>query len=1296
MADYDVGSAALSIVPSFKGVVEAITAEAKKWATSGSDAFSSTFNQKVRDQTSKVQLGPDTPTTSRQGDKSGGAFADSFKKRVTAALKSLPDAEIDADSSEADRKIADIRAQLEELSGKTIGIDIGDDEALAKLAALKAEIDDLGASSPSINIAVDAARASAELAAVQAEVDALRGETVTINVRADTAEADAAIEATAAAGDAAGGGGPVGGGISLLAAGAPALIPLGGAAILGAAGGAAGLLAGGAGLGALALGISGITGAVKATTAARTADAKQSATGSASEISNANQVRSAEESLAETKQNAVAAEISSAEQVKSARESLASTEREVSAEQVAASQRVVQAQQTEKAASEQVASALQAENLAREQATRELQDYQNAAVDAHLSAQQAALNLTDANTALSAAQTNPATTAEQLQQAQLNVAQAQQAVIEANEQATRSSEDNTKAQVAGINGDAGVVAASKQVATARRAQASATRELQAAQAAQRAETVDGAAKIATAERGVSDALRAQSNQQRESAFAIVQAENSVATAMQSQAKASSTVADANFAQQQALAKLTPQGRAFAAFIVGTLLPAVGGLKKDAQANLLPGLEEGIKGALPDLPLFAKLVKSVSSEVGDLAAAGGRTLSDPFWTKFFGFVDKTASPTLRTFVKILENVVTGFVGLAEDVDPAVNILGADLVKITGHFAEFGKNAGTDSGWQEFLAGAERDLPVVGHFLDDGAVAVDHIVTALAPFGVDILGGVDELFKLISSLSPAEVEALTIAIIALLSPLTDIPTAVAVVVGGLVSLYDHSKTFRDYVDQNVLPILKDLGGYFENTIAPVLEHVAKDELGGLEDAFHSVSGAIETNKVPLEEFLDALKILATFFIQHVLPIFGHEFSAEIQIFGKEIAVAIDLVSLLIRGIVAEINLGIDVLNAFIRILDKILGPFNVHIDTIPHITAPKSSPTNSAQATGVGNSRASDQLLAAGGTIGSGFVTRGPRAIVGEGNPAHPEFVIPTDPAYRPRALDLFSSLGTHLLAGGGILGGLKSLAGDAAAFARHLTAAGAAKALGIAEAPARALLSAMPDSFIRTMLGGIIDKVNAAAVGKIRGATSGGSTAGGDTGAHSVTARVAQAYARAQLPAFGWDGAQMPPLIKLWNAESGWNPFAANPNSPAYGIPQADPGSKMASAGADWRTNYMTQIDWGLGYIKGGYDDPSRAWLQEETNFRHFPYQGHPGPPYGYDSGGQMPPGVNLVANGTRKPERVLTDRQWADISSLASSGGSFEGNLYLDSGEFFGAVRGEASAVADARDARALVKSRKP
>jgi hypothetical protein len=72
------------------------------------------------------------------------------------------------------------------------------------------------------------------------------------------------------------------------------------------------------------------------------------------------------------------------------------------------------------------------------------------------------------------------------------------------------------------------------------------------------------------------------------------------------------------------------------------------------------------------------------------------------------------------------------------------------------------------------------------------------------------------------------------------------------------------------------------------------------------------------------------------------------------------------------------------------------------------------------------------------------------------------------------------------------------------------------------------------------------------------------------------------------------------LLDLWNRESGWIYDAENASG-AYGIPQALPGSKMASAGPDWQTNPATQIAWGLGYIKQIYGTPCGAWAFEEAN-----------------------------------------------------------------------------------------------
>lgn len=84
------------------------------------------------------------------------------------------------------------------------------------------------------------------------------------------------------------------------------------------------------------------------------------------------------------------------------------------------------------------------------------------------------------------------------------------------------------------------------------------------------------------------------------------------------------------------------------------------------------------------------------------------------------------------------------------------------------------------------------------------------------------------------------------------------------------------------------------------------------------------------------------------------------------------------------------------------------------------------------------------------------------------------------------------------------------------------------------------------------------------------------------------------FALSQVEARGWDYSQYSCLVKLWERESNWRWNALNKSSGAYGIPQSLPGTKMASAGADWRTNPQTQVKWGLGYIEGRYGSPCSA------------------------------------------------------------------------------------------------------
>ena len=92
----------------------------------------------------------------------------------------------------------------------------------------------------------------------------------------------------------------------------------------------------------------------------------------------------------------------------------------------------------------------------------------------------------------------------------------------------------------------------------------------------------------------------------------------------------------------------------------------------------------------------------------------------------------------------------------------------------------------------------------------------------------------------------------------------------------------------------------------------------------------------------------------------------------------------------------------------------------------------------------------------------------------------------------------------------------------------------------------------------------------------------------------------QQYAKAKCYEYGWSESDFNCVVYLWNKESGWNPTAYNKRSGAYGIPQALPATKMASAGSDYMTNYKTQINWGLRYIKSRYGTPTAAYNHSQT------------------------------------------------------------------------------------------------
>ncbi|WP_335936614.1 phage tail tape measure protein [Streptomyces sp. PTD5-9] len=310
----------------------------------------------------------------------------------------------------------------------------------------------------------------------------------------------------------------------------------------------------------------------------------------------------------------------------------------------------------------------------------------------------------------------------------------------------------------------------------------------------------------------------------------------------------------------------------------------------------------------------------------------------------------------------------------------------------------------------------------------------------------------------------------------------------------------------------------------------------------------------------------------------------------------------------------------------------------------------------------------KMLAAGGTVGDGFgqpatpgVYNRPTAIVGEGNPAHPEFVIPTDPKFRGRALALWRAAGGQLLADGGIIGsaigGLKKAGGKvlggikgAADFLSDPLGS-AAKLLNPLLGKAREHLGGtafgkMALGLPTMMIKGLKDTVKKAAA-RLFGSGGGGAGPVG-SGVKRWAPLVSQVLAMLGAPA-----SALGAVLTRMNMESGGNPKAINlwdinakNGIPSKGLMQVIDPTFNAYAGpmrgrGIW--DPLANIYAGLNYAMHRY---GANWTRVMTR------------PGGYDSGGLLPPGLSTVYNGTSKPERVLTDRQWDAITANTNSGGA--------------------------------------
>lgn len=383
--------------------------------------------------------------------------------------------------------------------------------------------------------------------------------------------------------------------------------------------------------------------------------------------------------------------------------------------------------------------------------------------------------------------------------------------------------------------------------------------------------------------------------------------------------------------------------------------------------------------------------------------------------------------------------------------------------------------------------------------------------------------------------------------------------------------------------------------------------------------------------------------------------------------------DTVKSVLRGALSEIG---GIVSGFLNTVGDIAGAVGLPFADIFHTAADSAKSWGSGGGGGTGRDSKGQVggfvgRFAEGGipasTVGAGFMTNGPRAIVGEGSPVHPEFVIPTDPTHRSRALDLYQSLGFQLMAGGGVFGTLGDIGSgivggieggvdwvkDNVVDVFRRIAAGALEKVW-PKLPQPDGLAGLPSSGINTVRQAAIDFIKGEADKKQKASAPSGGASGAPSGPvppGAVSDWINQAIGLTGVPA-AWSSG----LYPLAMFESGGDPHSINltdsnaqKGTPSKGLAQTidstfqefmvpghgdiwNPVDNMAAAiryiqsryGDVWRTPGMVSIARGGGYV--GY-----------ASGGVLPASWHPA---SFDQGGTLAPGWNHVRNDTGRPETL--------------------------------------------------------
>lgn len=616
------------------------------------------------------QIRRETKANAERQRLQGGHYGQDLHRATSAAAAAIPDQTAGVDTSEAERRLAALRARLLALSDAKIGIDIDAEAAELELKKIRIELSRLDGRNVNIDVKVNAARALAEIKGIEMAGKGGGGRSMFSFLNRDAQDGANAFRI-----------------FNFRILGVMLLLPMLAPLLATAAGGFAALATAAvgvlAGLGVAALGFSGMIGALQAMNAMQDSGAKHSAAAAKKAATDARTMRDALQGLDQAKLASARASVDSNRAIADAEKKLADTQKNATATQ----------------------EALRAARKAAQQDQIDLADKIKAGI---LDERQALIDLFDAQVAYNSAIQDGAATNKEKEQASINLARAQLSIKGIRGNNVKLAGDAVASKAAGIEGAPGVITAKDNAANALQAQKDAIQGVADARAAADRSRIDNLRSIRDANERVSDAQL----QASEGLGAEASAVDALALAM---------------------SKLSPAGRVFATWLF-SLKPHFKDLRDTVQTAMLPGVQEGLQTIIDKYgPAFLRFVGVMGKVVGEFFVAMGNAMTSPAMAEFFATMAKYAPDFFKLFGDISLNIMQVFAGIMVAFAPYAKDFMTALADASKGWATWAAGLKDSPQFAEFMKFLKAEGPKVWQLLKDISTTILHMLEGMKDNG-----------------------------------------------------------------------------------------------------------------------------------------------------------------------------------------------------------------------------------------------------------------------------------------------------------------------------------------------------------------------------------------------------------------------------------------------------------------------------------------------------------------------------------------------------------------------------------